>query len=174
VDVKYARSGDAHLAYSVVGDQGPYLLHISPYTISIDSLDEEPHAARFARRLSSFCRLVRFDCRGVGLSDPIDTSPLTVESIAADALAVLDAVGAGRFGVWGSDGAGAAGVLLTLLAGSRAEGLVLTNTYARLVRADDYPIGYREDVVESFVSENPDPDLDWRGGDDVAFLAPSL
>ncbi|MDZ4826703.1 MAG: hypothetical protein SGJ13_09620 [Actinomycetota bacterium] len=69
-DVRYAKSGDAHLAYAVDGERGPFMLHVAPFTISIDSLDDEPHSARFYRRMMSFARVIRYDRRGTGLSDP--------------------------------------------------------------------------------------------------------
>jgi pimeloyl-ACP methyl ester carboxylesterase len=69
---RYARSGDAHIAYQVLGEGGPDLLYLSSGTISIDSIDEEPGFARFHRGLASFSRLIRMDLRGIGLSDPID------------------------------------------------------------------------------------------------------
>src|SRR6516225_1916359 len=92
----YARTADGgHVAYQVLGD-GPVDLVCVGYgnMISIDMRDEEPHFGRFERRLSSFSRFIRFDPRGVGLSDPItaETSP-SVERGVDDLLAVLDAVG---------------------------------------------------------------------------------
>src|ERR1700704_2981636 len=73
-ETRYARSGDAHIAYQVLGEDGADLLYLSSGTISIDSIDDEPGFARFHRDLASFSRLIRMDLRGVGLSDPIDPS----------------------------------------------------------------------------------------------------
>ncbi len=62
--------------------------------LPIDSMHEEPALARFQQRLASFSRLIRFDIRGVGMSDPVVASePPTLEQWAEDAIAVLDAVG---------------------------------------------------------------------------------
>ena len=68
----YAKSGDAHIAYTVTGDGPIDVLVLSSYMIAAEEFAEEPHAAAFDRRLASFCRLIRFDQRGVGLSDPPD------------------------------------------------------------------------------------------------------
>src|SRR2546430_5094636 len=96
-ETRYAKSGDAHIAYQILGDDGPDLLYLSSGTISIDSIDEEPGFARFHRDLASFSRLIRMDLRGVGLSDPIDPSvPPSLEQWVGDALAVLDAAGSER------------------------------------------------------------------------------
>jgi pimeloyl-ACP methyl ester carboxylesterase len=66
---RYAKAGEVDVAYQVLGD-GPIdlLLYIGAI-IPIDCMDEEPSLARFHRRLTSFARLVRFDRRGIGLSD---------------------------------------------------------------------------------------------------------
>ena len=66
---RYAKSGDIDIAYQVLGDGPIDLLLYSGALIPIDCMDEEPSMARFLRRLASFGRLVRFDKRGVGLSD---------------------------------------------------------------------------------------------------------
>jgi len=103
-ETRYARSGDAHIAYQVLGEGGPDLLYLSSGTISIDSIDDEPGFARFHRGLASFSRLIRMDLRGVGLSDPIDPSvPPSLEQWVGDALAVLDAVGSERAALCGAD-----------------------------------------------------------------------
>jgi pimeloyl-ACP methyl ester carboxylesterase len=68
-DTRYAKSGDVHVAYQVMGS-GPLDLVLVPGFIShVEMQLEEPHTARFFQRLSSFCRLIRFDKRGTGLSD---------------------------------------------------------------------------------------------------------
>src|SRR6267154_3333917 len=95
--MRYARSGGAHIAYSVSGDGPIDVLVMSAFTISMDSYGEEPHCVAYDRRLASFCRLIRFDPRGIGASDPVDLSVgVSVTDMAQDALAVLDAVGASR------------------------------------------------------------------------------
>jgi hypothetical protein len=85
-ETRYAKSGDAYIAYQVLGEDGPDLLYLSSGTISIDSIDEEPGFARFHRDLASFSRLIRMDLRGVGLSDPINPSvPPSLEQWVGDA-----------------------------------------------------------------------------------------
>src|SRR5262249_61904656 len=70
----YAKSDDTYLAYQVLGDGPLDVVLLSEGFISIDSVDEEPSLARFHRRVASFSRLLRFDRRGVGLSDPASPS----------------------------------------------------------------------------------------------------
>jgi hypothetical protein len=53
----YARDGNAHLAYQVVGDNGPDLLFVPTATFPIDLLWDEPTVAGQLHRLASFSRL---------------------------------------------------------------------------------------------------------------------
>ena len=72
-ETRYARTSDGvHVAYQTLGD-GPRDLVCVGFgnMVSIDMRDEEPHFGRFERRLASFSRYIRFDPRGLGLSDPI-------------------------------------------------------------------------------------------------------
>ncbi|MCA1842134.1 MAG: adenylate/guanylate cyclase domain-containing protein, partial [Actinobacteria bacterium] len=83
-EIRYARTADGtYLAYQVLGEGTLDLLVPSGGSyISIDMRDEEPRWCRFERRLGSFSRLIRFDPRGVGLSDPVPTTaPPSIEDV---------------------------------------------------------------------------------------------
>jgi class 3 adenylate cyclase len=148
-ETRYARSGDAHIAYQILGEGGPDLLYLSSGTISIDSIDEEPGFARFHRELASFSRLIRMDLRGVGLSDPIAVPP-SLEQWVGDALAVLDAAGAERAALCGADEGALVAMLTAATHPSRTAALILLNAYPRLTRDDDYPHGLPGHLVERF------------------------
>jgi pimeloyl-ACP methyl ester carboxylesterase len=92
---KYARSGDVHIAYQISGDS-PVDVIWAPGTMSHLDLDWEiPQRALFLERFSKFCRLIRFDKRGTGLSDrPVKMA--TLEERADDIRAVMDDVGIKR------------------------------------------------------------------------------
>src|SRR3954454_9628697 len=106
-DTRYARSGDAYIAYEVDGDGPIDLIVVTEGFIPCDMMFDEPHLARVLRRLSSFTRLIRFDRRGIGLSDPVAaTAPPTLEQWCDDALAVLDAVGSERAAVLAANESG--------------------------------------------------------------------
>ncbi len=125
---RYAKADDVHLAYQVSGDGAVDLLLVPDGGIPIASIEEEPSFARFLRRLETFARVVRFDRRGTGMSDPVaGGSPPTLERWMGDAEAVLDAAGAERTAIVGmAEG----GFVATLLAASRPErvsALVLVN-----------------------------------------------
>src|SRR5262249_14498157 len=103
----YARSGDAYLGYTVTGAAGVDLLYVANNTIATDCFDEEPHAVHFFERLASFSRLIRYDVRGVGISDRLDpATPPTIDRATQDAVAVMDAVGSERAFVVGEAGGG--------------------------------------------------------------------
>src|SRR5450631_4433403 len=98
---KYARSGDVRIAYQITGD-GPFDVVWAPGTMSHLDLDWEiPRRALFFERFSRFCRLIRFDKRGTGLSDrPVKMA--TLEERADDIRAVMDAVGIERANIFGA------------------------------------------------------------------------
>jgi class 3 adenylate cyclase len=102
---KYAHSGDAMIAYQVMGE-GPIDLIVNggPAT-HLDLQWEEPLTARTFERYASFSRLIRFDRRGTGLSDPVD-SPPTLEQQMDDMRAVMDAIGIERVALLGGTDAG--------------------------------------------------------------------
>lgn len=174
----YAKTADgAHLAYSVSGTGPADLLLLRPWTISFEALDDSLYGSRYLRRLSAFARLIRYDVRGVGLSDPHDRgNPPTIESMAADAAAVLDATGTSRAAVLAEQGGVAAAIELAVRYPERVSALILANGYACLIADDDSPGGHPRAFVEQFLAANPDPDQTWDvdGADDVALLVPSL
>jgi class 3 adenylate cyclase len=101
---RYARSGDASIAYQVLGE-GPGLVVINGPASHLEVLWEEPSTARGFERLASFSRLVLFDRRGTGLSDPVYRPP-TLEQQVDDLIAVLDAVGLEQTAIWGASDLG--------------------------------------------------------------------
>jgi class 3 adenylate cyclase len=174
-ETRYAKSGELHIAYQVLGEGGLDLL-ILPYglNVSIDAHDEEPHWNRFERRLGSFARAIRFDPRGLGLSDPFESAAaLTIEQWTQDAIAVLDAVGSERAALFATAGGGLVALMLCASHPERTTAQVLTHCFARTTRAPDYPFGIPQHVIDSFF----DAVLDSSGADggqDVALVAPSL
>src|SRR5438094_276018 len=91
-EIRYARNGDVHIAYTVVGD-GPFDLVYAPGIWSnLELMWEEPRWARYLDRLASFSRLIVFDMRGIGLSDRGPEPPI-LELQTDDVRAVMDAAG---------------------------------------------------------------------------------
>src|SRR5918912_4258320 len=104
-ETRYALSGDVHIAYQVTGE-GPFDLVFVPGNVTHLELQWRLRTfAPFLLRLSSFCRLIRFDKRGTGMSDPVTGAP-TLETRMDDVRAVMDAVGSRRAAFYGlSEGA---------------------------------------------------------------------
>jgi class 3 adenylate cyclase len=126
----YARSGELAIAYQVHGSGDHDLLLSGGTASNIGTMWDIPEGARLLERLGRFARVIRYDRRDSGLSDPIKDD-LTLEAHADDALAVIDAVGAQRPVLMGAlDGARS----LALLAATRPErvgGLIALSPTAR-------------------------------------------
>src|SRR5215207_3946296 len=139
-ETRYAESGDVAIAYQVVGE-GPQNLVLAPGFISHVELSwEQPSLRRFLLRLSSFSRLLIFDKRGTGLSDPVASAP-TLEERADDLRAVMDAAGMERAAVLGVSEGGTMALMFAASHPERTSALVLYGTWARLGWAEDYPDG---------------------------------
>ena len=140
-ETRYARRGDIHIAYQVVG-RGEPLVVSDQWFGNVDGQWQFPPMARFPRRLASFRRMVLFDKRGTGLSDPV--SPLAVPTLEGwmdDLRAVLDDAGIDRAAVLCGVGATYMGVLFAATYPERTTALVVVNGFSRLVRTPDYPFG---------------------------------
>src|SRR6059058_1239654 len=101
--VQYARSGEKTLAYRIIGEGEIEAIFVPGILSHIEVVMEEPGMARFFERMGSFCRLVTFDRRGSGMSDPIPDG-LTLEQEAGDLTTVLDAAGFERAALVGYTG----------------------------------------------------------------------
>ena len=172
--VRYARCGHADIAYQVLGEGPLDLLLLTGVIIPIECMDEEPSLARFQRRLASFGRLIRFDQRGVGLSDRGSTSdPPTHEQWVEDAIAVLDAVGSERASVLAPYLSAAEGIDLAATHPERVSSLVVVNGSARLLSAPDYPCGVDQTQAESLWPAL-ETDAVEQGDDILAMISPSI
>jgi pimeloyl-ACP methyl ester carboxylesterase len=140
--VKYAKSGDVHIAYRVVGE-GPIDLLVVPGWVShLEVSWEEPLIAHFAERLVSFSRLIVFDKRGTGLSDPVPLDRLpTLEQRMEDVHAVLDAMGSTKAALIGISEGGPMCALFAATYPERTSALVMAGSYAKWTRDEDYPLG---------------------------------
>ena len=129
---RYVKSGDAHIAYQVVGDGPVDLIVVRGYISHVEVAWESPALASFYRRLSSFCRLILFDKRGTGLSDrvPEDRLP-TLEQRMDDVRAVMEAVGSERAALLGASEGGPMCLLFAATYPERTLGLLLWGCFAR-------------------------------------------
>jgi pimeloyl-ACP methyl ester carboxylesterase len=137
---KYARSGDVRIAYQVTGD-GPVDVIFAPGTMSHLDMDwENPRRALFFERFSSFCRLIRFDKRGTGLSDrPMQMA--TLEERTDDIRAVMDAVGIERASLFGGSEGGSMACMFAATYPQRVNAVIVWGAQARWVATPDHPWG---------------------------------
>ena len=151
-ETRYAQSGDVHIAYQVVGEGEPDLVLVAEFWHSIEAQWDEPALAAFLRRLSSFGRLIAFDQRGTGISDPVPPNEfLSLEQWLDDISAVMDEVGWKQAVLLGMGGGGTLSTLFAATYPERTSGLVLVNSYPRLSQAPDYPAGRATALEEEVI-----------------------
>jgi len=169
-ETRYARAGDVHIAYQVVGDGPVDLVYVPPQLQQVEHLWAEPRIAAFFERLARFSRLILFDRRGTGLSDPI-SSTTTLEDQMEDVTAVLDAVGSEQAAVFAQAEGAAMAALYAATHPERTRALIL---YAGMVRMTGAP-GYEwpgtsqereRRMAEIFAA--------WGTGERLAVIAPSM
>ena len=148
-EIGYAPLGDAQIAYQVVGD-GPLDLVLSWGSFSNADVDwDEPGAARFYRKLASFCRLIRYDRRGTAGSDRLSLQAMPPwEEYVEELVAVMDTVGSEQAAVMGVFDGGPMAALFAATKPERTRALILANTSARFVASDDYPIGLPPEMLD--------------------------
>ncbi len=124
-ETKYAKSGDVHIAYQVIGQGNIDLVLVPGFVSHVECTWEEPSYARFLDRLSSFCRVILFDKRGTGMSDPVPVQELpTLEERMDDVRAVMDAAGSQRAALFGWSEGGAMSILFAATYPERTSALV--------------------------------------------------
>jgi pimeloyl-ACP methyl ester carboxylesterase len=139
--VRYARSGDVHIAYAIVGDGPIDVVFIPGFVSNVrDSLDPalSPVHTEWFQRLSRFARVIVFDKRGTGLSDrSVAVADLDVRM--DDVRAVMDEVGSERAALVGVSEGGPMSILFAATFPERTHSLTLFGSMASFVRTDDHP-----------------------------------
>ena len=142
-DIRYARSGDVNIAYHAVGEGDLDLVFAPGYTSHLTHVLEHPPIASFFDRLGALGRVIRFDRRGIGLSDrPRDVA--TLEARMDDIRAVMEATGSTRAVLIATGDAGAMTTLFAATYPERTAALVLWNPFACSIGSKDYPVGESE------------------------------
>jgi pimeloyl-ACP methyl ester carboxylesterase len=168
----YAKGRDGFVAYQVIGEGPLDLVFIPDWVTNLEIMWEEPSLARFLRRLSSFGRLVCFDKRGCGLSDPVlFNEGLSAESWIDDTRTVLHAIGSERHAVFGHAEAGRMAMLYAATFPEHTSAVVLLDTFARRLRDEGYPWGIPEETLPRFFEMF---DAGWGNGGHLNAIAPSV
>ena len=147
-DIQYVEGPDGFVAYQVVGDGARDILYLGSWGFGFEMLWESPRMERFFRRLASVGRLILFDRRGCGLSDPLpraflspDDFSLAIEEAVADLLLVLDAVRSESTAIVASYAGTMPAMQFAAVRPERVSSLVLIDPNPKFLRSDDYPGG---------------------------------
>lgn len=160
-EIRYATAGDLRIAYQVMGEDNPIDLVWAPPMASHLVLDWEwPASVEVRRRLARFCRLIRFDKRGTGLSDRVP-NVATLEERSDDIRAVMDAAGSERAVLLGTSEGGSMACLFAATHPERTRSLILWAVQARWVQTKGYPWGSTRQELERMIRN-----LAERGPDD--------
>lgn len=166
----------AQVAYQVVGDGPRDVLLNTNWLSSIDLMWDEPTYEHCLRRLASHGRLILFDKRGTGASDPLEVRDgafdvSLLEQATEDMLVVLDEVDSTSAVLVGADTGGIAAIVFAATHPERIEALVLQDSCARVNASLDYPWGLDDDAFAAIIDAVRES---WGTGIALAALAPSL
>jgi pimeloyl-ACP methyl ester carboxylesterase len=143
------KGSEGHVAYQVFGSGPRDIVFVPDHPNNIEIMWEEPALSRFLERLATMGRVICFDKRGTGISDPVPLGAIpTIERWMDDITTVIDEVGCKRVVVFGHGDGGPIAMLFAATYPERTESLVLGDTFARLRHAADYPEGLSEIDVD--------------------------
>ena len=167
-ETRYAKSGDVHIAYQVTGSGSFDLVWVPGFVSHLEADWDNPARVRIFERLGSFCRLIRFDKRGTGLSDRVAIP--TLEQRMDDVRAVMDAVGSKQAALFGFSEGGPMSMLFAATYPERTVALVMYGSYARRLWAPDHPYGKTAADWDAFLERL---EREWGGPVAMDIFAPS-
>jgi class 3 adenylate cyclase len=168
---QYVTSGDVQLAYQVFGEGEREIVLVFDWASHLEVLWEQPHVLDFFDVLRRLGRVLWFDMRGLGLSDPVPGGELAPEDWVDDVAVVMDAAGFSQATLFAQGHAAQFALMAAATHPERISSLVLYNGFARLARADDYPAGMPEAIQNIVVEQITEQ---WGSGALVRMLAPSI
>lgn len=169
---RYAQADGASIAYQVLGDGPIDVVLVLGFATHLEVQRESPPFARFLERMSSFSRLIVFDKRGTGLSDPVAQVP-TLEQRVDDVRAVMDAAGSKCAALVGISEGGPMSVMFAATHPERATALVLYGAMGRTTEAPDYPWAAPADALREAAAEFIAPHWGQPNDTMVELFAPS-
>lgn len=169
-ETRYARSGELTIAYQVVGEGPLDLVYVPGFLSHLEWNWEHPAYARFLRRLASFSRLILFDKRGTGMSDPVVGVP-TLEERMDDLRAVMDAAGSERASLLGVFEGGPIALAFAAAFPDRVSSLILYASLSKFTQDAEYPWGWSPAAIRLYLSASEEG---WGSGEGAEELAPSL
>ena len=148
-ETRYTRAGDVHIAYQVLGEGRVDVVLADQWFSNMDAQWDVPPLAEFRRRLASFSRLIMFDRRGMGLSDPVAIQSLpSLDAWMDDLRAVLTAASSDRAALIANIGGAITSLVFAASHPDRLSSLVIVDGFARVRSGPDYPIGMTAEEAE--------------------------
>jgi class 3 adenylate cyclase len=169
--IRYAASGDIHLAYQVVGDGPIDLVVVAGAVTNLEVLWDLREYREWVEELAAFTRVILFDKRGMGLSDRVRIG--TLEERMDDVRAIMDHAGSESAVLLGVSEGGPMSMLFAATYPERARALILAGAEVKEETTDDWPWGEstREDFERHMTIENI---LErWGKGLGIAYFIPS-
>jgi pimeloyl-ACP methyl ester carboxylesterase/DNA-binding CsgD family transcriptional regulator len=171
-ETSYARSGDFHIAYQVMGEGPVDLVYVPGWISHLEIELQNGLSRRFYEALASFSRLIRFDKRGTGMSDRV-MEAMSIDQRIDDIRAVMDTAGVERASLLGFSEGGTMAAVFAARYPRRVDKLVLLGSHAGKVSGSpDFPCGYEVEPtirkIEEIVKNC------WGSGDSLEYFAPSL
>lgn len=167
---RYAKNDGVNIAYQVVGSGPTDLVLVPGFVSHLDLAWENPGWRRIFERLAARHRLILWDKRGTGLSDPVRRVP-TLDERVEDLLAVLDAAGSEQATLLGISEGGPMSLLFAASHPDRARGLVLYGVSPRFSQAPDWPWGWTRAEITAILTELEEA---WGEGALLRLFAPSM
>jgi pimeloyl-ACP methyl ester carboxylesterase len=168
---RYAKSGDVHIAYPIVGNGPLDLIYVPGWVSHVEFQWEDPACASALGRLASFSRLIVFDKRGTGLSDRVPEAALpTLEQRMDDVRAVMAAAGSERAALMGVSEGGPMALLFSATYPERTTALILYGSFPVRKWSPDFPWGLTPDQRAEFAAA---VESDWGTGGDLRIRTPS-
>ena len=159
-ETQYALAPDGmHIAYQVNGSGVVDLVLMHGTVSHLEIAWEDPKLRRLYERLGEFSRLIRFDRRGMGMSDPLDAIPGFDEQL-QDFGTVMDASGADRAVLMGTTDAGILALSFAAAHPDRVSGVVVFESSPRLLPSDDDDFGVEMDELRRMAEASAAIDLD--------------
>lgn len=170
-DIRFARSGDVQVAFDVVGDGPIDIVYVQGAWSHLEVLWELPMYRSFCERIGEFARLIRFDKRGMGMSDRVPGAT-TLETRMDDIRAVMDAAGSERAVLIGESEGGPLTMLFAAAHPERTRALILQGAEVRERQDADWPWG--ESTTEEFEESMASLPDRWGRGQAFELLVPSV
>jgi class 3 adenylate cyclase len=170
-EIRYAKSGDLSIAFRVFGNADIDLVQMPGFVSHLEIGGELPQVQHMASRMTAFARVIVFDKRGNGLSDPVSNVP-TLEERMDDIRAVMDASGTERAVLNAPSEAGPTAILFAATYPERVTSLVLYGSMAKTTWSEDHPWALTREALMESSEELIIPN--WGKGFFLEMFAPSI